>query len=478
MAMKTAGKSRMRRRGSAWLAALLTLALLLALNFGLEKLDDAAYLRLDLSPDSVASLSERTLAELAALDTEATFTAARRTGAQTELGAMLDELLEKYAAESPLVRVRVLDPDLRPYEFTALNESGAVIADDTVFVTLNGRTMRVNADQFLYARTLDGETYRLFCGDARFAGILAALRSGETRRAVFLTGHGETEASACQTAALSLSAAGLEVCSLPIAQADLTSNDMALLLAPQVDLTISEAKTLATFVDGGGALLLACDASADFARLKNFATLLDLYGLGYESGTVVESVGESERYIDTPDTLCPIATDASICETLDQRLIFPNACAIAAPSFRAEVTTEALLTTSATAYRKLAGGDLYTFEPGDASGRQTLALSATASGRIVLLSSVRALLDDGQVSGANLLDASDNLDFFTACAGWLTGGDAIEGSTDLKVLPNNAIVFDDESQRETLTVWSVAALPTLVALVGVAVLLVRRRRAC
>lgn len=471
--MNRNAKYRLASRGFAWALALVVLCGLVALNLGLEAADNAAYLRLDLSPDRVTALSERSRAALDGLTANVTFTVARRTGAQSELGDLLDELLAKYAAQSPFVSVRVVDPDARPYVIAPLNADGATVTDDTVFISTAdaGRVRRVDSDQLIYEKQLDGETYRLFCGDARFAGALEMLSAAKAPRAVFLTGHGES--ADVTTVQLALTAAGFAAETLSLSQAALTAEDTLIILAPQTDLTEAETETLAAFVDGGGKLLVAVGADADLPRLGHFSTLLSLYGLGFEGGRTVE--GDAQRYVDAPDRLVPLMTDAEIDQSVTQRLIFPAACAVAPPSLRSDVTTETLLTTSATSYRKLASGDLYVFESGDVSGRQTLALAAenTAGARIVQLASAEAFTD-----GGDALDAGDNLAFFTACVGWLSGEQVAAGSADLKVLPNHALVFADEAEQQRAMILSVAVLPAAVALAGVIVLLIRRRRAC
>jgi hypothetical protein len=57
--MNKNAKYRLASRGFAWALALVVLCGLVALNLGLEAADNAAYLRLDLSPDRVTALSER-----------------------------------------------------------------------------------------------------------------------------------------------------------------------------------------------------------------------------------------------------------------------------------------------------------------------------------------------------------------------------------------------------------------------------------
>lgn len=472
--MKRSASVRIKNKGFLWAVALAALALLVAVNIGLERLDSSAFLRIDLSPDKVTELSEGAKAALAALQGEATFTVARKTGASDELSVLIDELLSKMEAQSGNVRVKYVDPELEPYSISELDKSGAKVGDNTVYVTLGNATRRIDGDAFLYTRTLDGQAYRLFCGDARLTGALNALTSGEVKRAAFLTGHGETPLDECATLALALNSSGFDAVSARAPE----SGDVLFVLAPKTDLTREEAIRLADFLDNGGAMLFACDAQAPLG--ERFASLLDLYGLGFEQGAVVESVGESERYIDLPDRLCPIAGESELLAGVTERLILPSACAIAAPRRLGDIVTETLLTTSPHAYRKGEGNaSLYAFETGDTSGTQTLAMSAESlSGgpRIVLLGSVRMLTDSSAVTGAGVLDASDNLAFLDACAAWLGGGEAAYATADLKVLPNHAMTFDSEAERERVVWLSVAALPTVIALVALVSLALRRRK--
>ena len=473
-----------RRRGALWLTVLLAIVALVAVNAIAQVLDQRTGFSVDLTADRLTQLSARTQALLDGLDQEITVTLVRRSGSDTELGSLLQQYLDTLRAASPHIHVQSVDPDLKPYVISALDPTGAA-TENTLYVATaeNARVRKIDSTQLLYQRTLDGETYRLFCGDARFAGALSMLLDDAPRRAWFLTGHGETAMEKCGTFALALSAQGYEVGALSLAQQEPEKGDLLLVLSPQTDLLDSELKQLKAFLDGGGHLLAAWGADTPQQRLGSFATLLDLYGLGFEPGVVVESLNERDRFLDRPDLLCPQAQDESdVTQTLSQRLLLPEAVAVQAPRLVSGITATRLLSTSAKAYRKLTDSDRYAFATGDASGRQTLAVAADSlkddGPRLLLLGSAVIFQDDATISGGNLMDASGNLELLLNCAAHLAGEGPSQQTADLKVVPTNLITFGSESEQNRVMALSIAALPLLVLLAGTVILLIRRKRAC
>lgn len=481
---KTLAKKGLQKRAYLLLIALLALAAVITINIGLDRLDRSAYLRVDLSPDSLGEVSDRTRAILTGLDEELSITVARSSGGESALGSLIDELLSRYTSLSDRVNVTYVDPAAAPYVIARFNPSGREVEENTVFLSnADGtRIRRVDASQLTYLRTLDGTVYSLFCGDARLSGMMMNLLSKDVRRAYFLTGHGEKALPDCGRFALSLSATGYEVSDLSLGAVTPTSSDLVIIIAPTADITSRESKALSAFLDGGGRLLIAYDAFTPQDRLQTLSALLDLYGLKYESGTTVESVSEKGGYIDSPVWLCPeISDESDVTKDITERIIFKDCCAIAEPRHITSFTTTRLLSTSPKAYRKLVKGDLYTFEQGDASGRQLLALirEATREGgaRIAQIASVEPFLDDATLGESNLMDCSANLEFLGAVVSRLAGEEALNASAELKIIPNNLIAFSSGLEQSRVMALSVALPPTVILMVCLIVLINRRRRA-
>lgn len=85
----------------------------------------------------------------------------------------------------------------------------------------------------------------------------------------------------------------------------------------------------------------ACGADTPFSRLTQLQAVCSLYGLGFQSGWVVESAAESDRYVDAPEYLSPVvAADYEI----TGRILLPRASALITPALRPGVTVTPLLT--------------------------------------------------------------------------------------------------------------------------------------
>lgn len=486
MGTEVSGMAKTHKRLATWAILCLFVLALVAANVAAQLADDKLGLAIDLSGDSLTDLSARTRGLLDDLTQDIRITLAQKTGGDTELKALTTEYMDALGAASDRVHVEVVDPDLKPYVIAELDPTGGTVSENTFYVsTMDGsRVRKVDSSQLLYQRTLDGTVYRLFCADARFSGALEWLLDDTPRRAWFLSGHGELAMDECATLSLALAAQGYEVAALTLGAQQPQSSELVMILSPQTDLLSSEVTTLKRFIDGGGHLLAAYGADTPQSKLGQLDMLLDLYGVGFEQGVVVEGLDESERYVDRPDLLCPQPQDESaVTASLTQRLLLPEAVAIRAPRLVSGMTTTKLLCTSQSAYRKLAPDtDRYAFASGDISGRQTLALAADSlsddGARLLLIGSADIFKDDVAITGGSLMDASGNLELLLACVAHLSGEEPSQDTVDLKVVPTNLITFPSEREQERVMLIGVAALPLALLVIGTVVLLIRRRRGC
>lgn len=180
-----------------------------------------------------------------------------------------------------------------------------------------------------------GEEYTIYCSEAQLIGAIGRACTDHPVGVYFLTGHGELTQEDCSLLALQLRSNGFEVHSGEIARIAPAATDILLLLAPRSDLTGDEAQTLAAFLDNGGRVLIACGADTPLSRLTQLQAVCSLYGLGFQSGWVVESAAESDRYVDAPEYLSPVvAADYEI----TGRVLLPRASALITPALRPGVT--------------------------------------------------------------------------------------------------------------------------------------------
>ena len=220
----------------------------------------------------------------------------------------------------------------------------------------------------------------------------------------------------------------------------------------------------------------ACGADTPLSRLTQLQAVCSLYGLGFQSGWVVESAAESDRYVDAPEYLSPVvAADYEI----TGRILLPRASALITPALRPGVTVTPLLTTSDRAVlHPDASGNALDSQAGDVSGQFLLgAMAKKGSGTALsLLASSDMLRDSAAISGASVLDASDNLALLTDLVTDMADIDQTASlDAGVKRLPAQRITFDSESSRQRVTILALTLIPGVLLLTMAVVLLKRRR---
>lgn len=438
------------------------------------------YLKWDVSQDHISTLSDYTLDRLAALQSDVVIHPVYASGSTGSLKDLQSETLLKMASVCDHVTLRAIDPDTQPQLLQSLTGESEGIADGTILVHSQdtGRTVRLSPEDFLFSRRLDQEVYTIYCGEALLIGAIDNVSAPNPSTAWFVTGHSESTREDCSQWALQLQAMGYRVSSGALGMLQPGEEDVLMLLDPRTDLTRGEAEGLVAFLDGGGKLLIACGADTPLNRMPELTAVLDLYGLSYRTGWVVEQTEATECYVDRPELLSPSLCDTSVMEALPGRLILPRSCAIGTPSLRPGVVVKTLLTTSSAATLKQnVSEDAYTLAKGDQSGAMPLAaLAASGDMRILQLASADMLRDNQALTGASVLDASENLAFVSACIKSMTGRSAeVTLAAGVKQLPAQLITFDSQQTQRRVSVLLLTALPGLILLIMLAVLLRRRR---
>ena len=444
-----------------------------------QSAEEKWYLKLDLSDDGVSELSEYTRARLDALTEDVTLHIVHTYGMSSNLYDLQSETLMKMAAECPRLTVEVVDPSAQPHVLLALAGDATGVPEGTVFVRNEKatRTVRIDAEDFLFARRIGTEEYTIYCGEAMLIGGIDRAVDEAPAAVWFITGHGEADEASTAQLRLQMSAMGLEIRSGVLAMAEPNPGDVLAIISPVTDLTDAETAALKAHLNSGVHLLLACDA--DTPSLPNLTALGDLYGLGFRSGWAVENPQETTYFVDEPALLSPALADGSgLLDALPGRLILPRSCALQSPALRPGVTSKVLLTTSSRAVLKQdVNAAATTAEPGDESGEFPLCILVEAGDSYILqLASVQMLLTNVETSGSHVLDASENLAFIASCLEHIT--DSGEGATlaaGVKQLPTQLITFPNQQTEQRISLVLLTALPLTLAL-AMLVVLIRRRR--
>ncbi len=463
----------------------LLLCLLVAVIFVLSVLciqaaEEKWYLKLDVSDDQVTRLSDYTLSRLDALAEDVTIHLVHSPGSST-LYDLQQETLLKLAAECSHIRLASIDPEAQPHLLLALTGDTAGVAEGTVFVqnAEATRTVRIDPEEFLFARRIGTEQYTIYCGEAMIIGGIDRAVDEDPAAVWFVTGHGEPEEDALSQMILQCRAMGLEIRSGALALMAAKRGDVVALIGPESDLTLAETEALKAALNSGVHLIVACGADTPIDRLENLQALCDLYGLSYRDAWTVENADETAFFVDGPGLLTPALTaDNGVLDALPGRLILPRAGALADPALRPGVTAKTLLTTSDRAIRKVdKNAAATTAEDGDESGSTPLAILAESVDSYILqLASVQMLLTSAEADGAYVLDASENLAFLTACLEKMTDtGEAATLDAGVKQLATQLITFPSQQERQQVSAVLLGFWPGLLAL-AMLVVLIRRRR--
>lgn len=463
------------------LLCLLVTAAVLLLCMLAQEAEQRWYLKADISESRLSELSEYTRAHLDALTENVTIYPVWSAGATDSLHDLQMETLHRMAVDSSHVTVNEIDPAVQPQILALLNGEATGVPDGTVFVRNEAgtRTVRLENSDFLFSRKIGEEIYTIYCGEARLIGAIDMVCTPNPVGVWFVTGHGEADEAACAMLALTLRGKGFAVRSGDLSSIQPAPTDVLLLIGLQLDLTQREATGLINFLDNGGRLVVAAGADTPLDKLPQFTAVLDLYGLSWQGGWVVEHEAETACYTDRPELLTPVMASNPLLNELQGRLILPRATALNAPSLRPGIETSAVLTTSDRAVRKAEiHGDAYAALPDDVTGQQLLAVLAQGSGtmRILQLGSVDMLLDQPDAERLSVQDSSENLAFTAACMDAMAGRAAdVTLDAGVKRISAQLITFDNAQQRQQVSLLFLGALPAMILFVMIVVLIQRRR---
>jgi ABC-type uncharacterized transport system involved in gliding motility auxiliary subunit len=267
---ESAGRSKGLVEGSMWGAGvLLVAALVVLLNyFGMKY-----HQRFDWTGSKIYSLSEKSKSMLEGLDRDVTVTVFLQPGG--ELYDPTRELLERYAAGSPRVTVRYVDPQKNLIEAQRLVDQFQLSDLDVVIFEAGGDRRVVDASsladwdysgmQFGAQPTLTG-----FRGEEEFTGAILELVEGRKSKVLFSTGHGERALADTGAAGLSrigdlLGKENLELDSwASTGRAEVPAGtDLLVIAGPRTALLAPELEALDRYLDAGGRLLVLLDPELD-----------------------------------------------------------------------------------------------------------------------------------------------------------------------------------------------------------------------
>jgi ABC-2 type transport system permease protein len=467
-------KRRLSIGGYSVAAAILVLAIAVAINLFVSAIP-SKYIKLDNTSDSLYTLSDQTENLVAKLDDEVTIYWIVQSGQED---SKLTTLLERYASLSDKLTIIKKDPDVYP-SFAKSYTSGQIY-NNSLVVENDQRYRYVSyADIYEYDYSnyyYTGSYTTSFAGESAITSAIDYVVKDSLPKIYTLSGHGESDLSSSYQSAISK--ANVETDSLSLLSVESVPEDCDLLLinTPQSDISEDELSKLQSYLEAGGHLLLITDPPIS-DKLENLEALMAGYGVTAVDGVVVE--GDQNNYAwGAPYYLLPNIKSHTITEPLvsgGYYVLLPIAQGLSVSDELPDgVTVDELLTTSDSAYSKVAGYNITTYEKedDDIDGAFALGVAITDSNsdsRIVWISS-GGIVDDqtnSQVSGGNQ-------DLFLNAISWMTEQeDSI--SIHAKTLSTEYLTISS-SQASLLVTVMLVVLPVGCLAIGFVIWFKRRRR--
>jgi ABC-2 type transport system permease protein len=461
--------------GYSTVASLAVVAIAVVIMLVVNRIPGSA-MQLDITSNKLFTLSEQSKKIAAGLTGDITVYVIAQSGSEDQT---LTSLLDQYEAASKHIQVETVDPVVSP-NFLSQYSSDSVV-ENSVVVVYGERSRYISYDDIFetdyssYYTT--GTTSTDFNGENLITSAIDYVTSDDLPIAYQLQGHGENGLGS--SAEDSIAGENIELEDLNLLTEDGVPDDCECLIiaSPQTDITSDEKDTILSYLEDGGRMLLVTDYTE--TETPNLEALMEYYGVSRVDGIVVDGDGDYslrgyEHY------LLPAISTHTITEPLsggNYYILMPIAQGLSvSDDLRDGLYVNQLLTTSDSAYSKLAGYDMTTYdkESGDIDGPFALGVAiseevGTKETQIVWLTTSMMFDDtiDQMVSGANT-------DLLLNSLGWMCER---ENSISIraKSLDSEQLVVSSAAASR----WSiilVGVLPLAVILSGVVVVVRRKRK--
>ena len=457
-------------RGGAYSAAVtaVVLAILIAVNVFVSAMPSSAT-EYDISASKLYSVTSNTKSVVNALTEDVTIYWIVQADEEDDV---IGKLLDRYESLSDHITVEKRNPDVYP-TFAEQYTDGTVY-NNSLVVECGDRSRYIGyEDIYLTDASMYSYSYSTsFDGEGAITSAIDYVTNPDQPVVYTLTGHGEEDLPA--TFADSLEKENITVEDLSLLNTAEIPEDAACLIvyAPQSDISEAERDTLASYVAGGGRLLVMA-GPVEAAGLPNFYSLLEPYGVTAAEGIVVEE--DQAHYVyPSPVALMPDLAESDVTAPLLEEgyyVIVPLAAGLTVGENTTSASVTSLLTTSEASFSKPAGYDMATYEKedGDIDGPFALAvdIACDSGGELIWISS-SAYLDDMY----NAYSSGANVNFTMNALSQLIG-ESETLSIRTKSLNYNYLTISD-SVSGLLQVVMIGLIP--LAFLGTGIILVVRRR--
>lgn len=287
-------KDRIAVASSATAGIILAVALVGMLNW----LSYRHYLRGDWTSSKIYSLSDKTKNVLKGIKDEVRVVVLMTPN--TPLFTETKELLSRYEAVSPKLKVEFIDPERDPLRTKQLAQEFGVSAANTVVFASGGRKKYVTSDQLAdydYSGMQTGQPPKLkgFKGEEQFTAAVLAVVSPKVPKVYFVTGHGEHDPDSVGEDGMSQLRELLKRDNLEVSKTTLLSGsvpadcDLLVIAGPRTPLTDPEKSALSGYLEKGGrALVLLDPVLGAQQRPSGLEEFVKAYGVQVNNDLVID----------------------------------------------------------------------------------------------------------------------------------------------------------------------------------------------
>ncbi len=382
----------------------IVLAILIAVNILVSALP-TTLTKFDMSATKLYSITSDTKVVVNNMEKDVTIYWIVQAGEEDDV---IENLLGKYESLSSHIEVVKKNPDVYP-TFAEKYTSDTVYNNSLVVEC--GDQYRYIGYEEIYLSETDYYTYETsyyFDGEGALTSAIDYVVSDDIPVVYLLEGHGEAELPS--TLSNQINKANIITNTFSILQTETIPEDAAavMIYAPTSDISEEERDVLADYIENEGKLMVIAGPTED-GILTNLYSLLETYGLEPVEGIVIEE--DSDYYaLGYPYLLLPSMSSSDITDDLidaNYYVLLPIATGLRDLG-TGTGTVNAFLSTSSTAFSKVAGYDLTTYEKeeNDIDGTFTLGVSieTNGEGKLVWFTSSDFMEDqiNSYSSGANV----------------------------------------------------------------------------
>ena len=478
------GSGRLRYAGVSTLILAMLMAALIAVNIGVTAWEKKQGWRVDWSFNSLTTHSAATKELLAQLDKPVHIYALYRRGAED---APLMELLDRYAAATPMITWERTDPSLNPQLLSRYATESTTVTEDSLIVTCEetGRWRVLGAEDFVSV-SLDTETGEYTSAGWTYErGISRAIQyvsRDRIPRVVIAQGHGELDQETAAAFAELLTGNQYETVFADFtAESELPeAGDLMVFLSPLRDLTEGEMERLRTFAEQGGSFLFACDYTDPLNRMERYTSLMRSYGIVPREGIVCANPAETGSYyqgsrIQLIPEMCPTDMTLDLLAAGMDTLLLPGCRGFETPEEgdRNLITAEVLKSGEGSYLKQITAGTT-SMERGsdDPEGPFTLAVQARRVTGGGYVSRAVAVGCSALLTESGIWAMTDSQQLIIRMMEFLLDTEA----SDLNIMEKNAMRPALSPGSIGLGSILICALPVATLMAALAVLLPRRRR--